>query len=690
MNLKKITSALWAFFLSFSFSAAATMCIVTGFNMGVDTGLLLRVCLFSAAFCSLCYTLPLRFVPLGAGIALLANLWQKGILELSAEAFLNRLSRQYDRAYGWGIIRWGYRVAEEMEPDIVYMLCILGAVIALLTARCICGRKTAILPLAASFLTVAVCFVVIDTVPATPWLYLLLLCALVLMMTGSVRHQDEKQGNRLCLLLTPAVALFLLILFVAIPREGYTGQQKAKEFSDKVLHSDAVQLFLGQVDKGSAVTATDTAGVDLTTVGYRIETQAQALQVTAPFTGTLYLRGRALDTYDGLRWSDSGSAYSTMNWPNHPLEDLGEVTVTTRFSHRMLYMPYYTDISQMREVAVGLENTEQLTEYSFPYRALTDPAYFTKLYPMESVAQNHLDQALINQFIPMDGEIEEWAKSLAANVTGTIQSPYHKANAIASYVRNSARYSLRTPRMPANQKNFAQWFLEESDTGYCIHFATAATVLLQASGIPARYVTGYMTPVTAGEQVTVYSDQAHAWAEYWLPGFGWTILEATPPDSFTEPEETTEATAVTTPTPSVQTPENTPTAPTEPAAPQPKANRAWLLWTVLGVFAAAALVVIIEGQRRLRQHLHQQTLLCAAPNEKALLYWQETVLLAKLLQEEPDKALFSLAQKAKFSPYTLTATELALFESYLQTAGEKLRTHNLFKRLYYRFILAVY
>ena len=133
--LNKLFTAVWAFLLSFSLSAAATMSVVTAFSLGIDTDLLLRTCARAAAICTLCYSLPLSLIPIGGGAAILGYLWQKGILESTAEAFLNRLSRQYDRAYGWGIIRWGYRTADQMEPYIVFVLCILGAVIALLTAR---------------------------------------------------------------------------------------------------------------------------------------------------------------------------------------------------------------------------------------------------------------------------------------------------------------------------------------------------------------------------------------------------------------------------------------------------------------------------------------------------------------------------------------------------------------------------
>ena len=74
--------------------------------------------------------------------------------------------------------------------------------------------------------------------------------------------------------------------------------------------------------------------------------------------------------------------------------------------------------------------------------------------------------------------------------------------------------------MPPEAEDFAVWFLEEGETGYCVHFATAATVLLRAAGVPARYVTGYMAPVEASTPTTVSADQAHAWRNIMNPGWG--------------------------------------------------------------------------------------------------------------------------------------------------------------------------
>lgn len=684
--LQKLFTMLWAFLLSFSLSTAATMAVVTAFSLEIDTDLLLRTCARAAVICSLCYSLPLSLVPIGGGAAILGYLWQRGILEASVEAFLNRLSRQYDRAYGWGIIRWGYRTADQMEPDIVVVLCILGAVIALLTARSVCRRKTAILPLAAALCTFATCFVVNDTVPDIPWLYLLLLSFLVMLLTGCVRKQDASQGNRLCLFVTPVTALALLLLFAAIPQESYNKQDVAKNFTDKLLHSDSIQVLLGHMDEGGAIGGpANVNSVDLKSVGYRVETHSQVLQVTAPYTGTVYLRGRSMDYYDGTSWQQSDINYDSLYWPGSFLENAGEFTITTRFAHRLLYVPYYATTTDTKDIAPSMLNEKHLTEYSFAFRIPADP-FSVSAHSVPSVPP-------LKNFVQVDPAVQKWAQPLAKKLIGDELAPHPIARTIASYVRNSATYSTRTARMPADKKDFAQWFLEDSNTGYCVHFATAATVLLQAAGIPARYVTGYYAQVTEGEPITVYSDQAHAWAEYWLPGYGWMVLEATPPEFSQEPEETTQATETTeasaavTPTRPVET-TPTVTVPESPSAPAE--NRDWVLWVLLGITGICGFVTAAELQRKLRLHLRQKRLDAAAPNQKALLYWQDAVCYARLLNKAPDSGLYTLAERAKYSQYTLTDAQLQQFESHAAASLSILRQHNLLRRIYYRFILALY
>ena len=141
MKREKLFSAAWAFLLSFMLSIAAVMCPVSAFDFAIDQGQLIEVCFWAALLCSICYALPLCLVPLGAGAAALGFLWRRGTLIDGLEAILNRLTRQYNKAYNWGIIRWGFRTADEMEPTILIPLCIWGALIALLTAWAVCRKK---------------------------------------------------------------------------------------------------------------------------------------------------------------------------------------------------------------------------------------------------------------------------------------------------------------------------------------------------------------------------------------------------------------------------------------------------------------------------------------------------------------------------------------------------------------------
>jgi hypothetical protein len=65
--------------------------------------------------------------------------------------------------------------------------------------------------------------------------------------------------------------------------------------------------------------------------------------------------------------------------------------------------------------------------------------------------------------------------------------------------------------------------------GFCGHFASAYVTLMRAAGIPARVVTGYLggTWNPVGGYYVVRQSDAHAWAEVWLDGAGWTRIDPT-------------------------------------------------------------------------------------------------------------------------------------------------------------------
>jgi hypothetical protein len=72
-------------------------------------------------------------------------------------------------------------------------------------------------------------------------------------------------------------------------------------------------------------------------------------------------------------------------------------------------------------------------------------------------------------------------------------------------------------------------------TGFCGHYASAFVVLMRAAGVPARVVTGYLGGEwnPSGGYLVVRQADAHAWAEVWLEGRGWTRVD---PTAVVEPE----------------------------------------------------------------------------------------------------------------------------------------------------------
>src|SRR5690606_40484575 len=72
-------------------------------------------------------------------------------------------------------------------------------------------------------------------------------------------------------------------------------------------------------------------------------------------------------------------------------------------------------------------------------------------------------------------------------------------------------------------------FLFEQQAGFCEHYSSAFAVLLRATGIPARVVTGYAGGYRNrfGDYWIVRQMDAHAWVEAWMEGRGWVRVDPT-------------------------------------------------------------------------------------------------------------------------------------------------------------------
>ena len=86
-------------------------------------------------------------------------------------------------------------------------------------------------------------------------------------------------------------------------------------------------------------------------------------------------------------------------------------------------------------------------------------------------------------------------------------------------------YTLRPPLLEGDR---IDQFLFDSKQGFCAHYAGALTFLLRAAGIHARVVAGYQGgEVKDGKVIQVRQFDAHAWVEFWQPGYGWERVDPT-------------------------------------------------------------------------------------------------------------------------------------------------------------------
>jgi transglutaminase-like putative cysteine protease len=128
-------------------------------------------------------------------------------------------------------------------------------------------------------------------------------------------------------------------------------------------------------------------------------------------------------------------------------------------------------------------------------------------------------------------KITERTKTLAKEITRNCNNEFEKADAIKSWLQNNCTYTI-SPRQPSPGGDFVDFFLFSSKSGYCVHFATAMTMLLRASGVPARYVEGYAAPTaTTKGKYEVTNRQAHAWVEYYSDMYGFITVDPTPSQS---------------------------------------------------------------------------------------------------------------------------------------------------------------
>lgn len=269
-----------------------------------------------------------------------------------------------------------------------------------------------------------------------------------------------------------------------------------------------------------------------------------------PSYSQLYWRAMVLENYDGREWRKNKSS---LNYDANRVEP--EVAIEQQGLNGLLESAEFTHTKPV--------NYQIILEPSFQkYLLALTPAKYRgndqNIKPaigFSFVNQKPITQAKSYQLssylnVPLSVEISENSKKL--NLTYPIGSnvrlealaqelqikhPDHqlRAQAVLSLINQQEYFYTLEPPLLTN--NSLDQFFFDTKAGFCVHYASAFTFLMRASGIPARLVTGYLggefnPSSTSGDQVTqghfsIYQYDAHAWTEIWLQGKGWVRIDPT-------------------------------------------------------------------------------------------------------------------------------------------------------------------
>ncbi|MEN1958180.1 DUF3488 and transglutaminase-like domain-containing protein [Luteimonas sp. MJ145] len=253
-----------------------------------------------------------------------------------------------------------------------------------------------------------------------------------------------------------------------------------------------------------------------------------ALRVTfdgaTPPTSEMYWRGPVLWNYDGREWTAS-RWFSAL--PPAAIEHGAtrysyqvDVEPTERRTLVALELPVATPEGVQRAYDHTLATRRPLTSVTRWRMTSAAPTTFEpELRPILHSAALRLPDG----FNPRTHALAEQWRAEAGEGAAADAAIVNRA---LSWIRAEFGYTLSTP-LPG--RHAVDEFLFEQKEGFCEHFSQAFVVLMRASGIPARVVTGYVggyrNPV--GDYWIVRNSDAHAWAEAWLPGRGWVRVDPT-------------------------------------------------------------------------------------------------------------------------------------------------------------------
>lgn len=675
-----------------------------------------RFILWAAALCLLMWlsaNFHRGFLPgllLSALLIFLAYRSHTPDLRLELTDFFDRLTGVYYEHYY--AIGSKYPYANAVESHSFFLLLIVFLLSAYVSMSLTSKSGRVLFSLLGSLPVFAGC-IAVNGKPSVLLVLCLMLFWVLLLAGGNYYDEDSNQGRTLLLIALPSAALLCALVLIQKPAE-YDYNVESTDMVEKFDRLGAafsswingkeggIPLFPENTEEAGQSTDSKPepstlcfpaslwgmgdGALSLDSGSSALDREKLVLRVRAETTGYMYLRCFSYGDYTGTGWrraEDPDNGISSLDFTALALSGVPgseEHSLDIRFSANtdVAAVPYFSALTAEGDCYIPSEGKSYSVNYfsfdgswealSLPEELIQDEVRYRSYAKREYTA------------LPQDTKADVL---YLINQAGLNVGSPDIISEVASYVRSCASYDLNTQPYPTD--DYAVYFLKNAETGYCVHYATAAAVIYRALGIPARVTDGFLFQAQAGEFVNVLQSNEHAWVEVYLDGLGWIPVEVTgsggaaetAPQETAAPEPTETGTAETPPpTESAQpedaaqspAPQETPrpsdTVPvgiisTQPQAESPSRSRTLIrvLDLLRNIFLLAVLLSLLPLSRLLRLRMNQSRISQPDRKKAAVWVWKTASRAARFGIEVPED-ITACAEKAAFSQHGISEEEL--------------------------------
>lgn len=556
-------------------------------------------------------------------------------------------------------------------------------------------------------------FILLFTLRPHPVFFtMLMMFYLMLLGMSFASHHNTYQTSSAILKCGVCLGLCGLLLMSAMrffsPEESYIRSASVESIRANI------QLKVRNIIQG--IEESDTGELDLSTANNRYYINVNELQVEMEEPQAMYLHAFSASVYDNQRWTQPLAADfdKLYNWKQdgliHPFEF---IRVAAQESHMRdepqavkitniqadpdyVYMPYGIN-DQLNDILVQdayMTSEERKAEIEFHIWTLDQQAQMKQLSAVNQYIQKI---KALNLTVP--SSLKSTLNAVPIDISSSMSNE-ERISVIQEYMRGFGSYTL-SPGSTPEGKDFIEYFLKENKQGYCVHYASAAVMLLRYYGVPARYASGYRVGLNAFNNgvANVLDSDAHAWVEVLDDQAGWVPLEVTPSASANQDESVDQITSAYQPNPQPTNPNQTQTAPnnrpnttTQTQTKEESGNgvlsRSLLIVLVItSLLLLCAIGVLVRRKKRLikwHQRLHQKH------SRKAILACNAYLKAADITEKDLSEEIKQIMEEAKFSTHPMDQRQRDLVVSYCERMVlERVRKASRKQKLIYRLIKCI-